>query len=427
MRFATIAVSLAVASCAPAAPCPAASPPPPPGATPMPPEAVQPVATPKAEDREKVAVLPFEDEELFRDERTSLRAQLAASIQKALPDHDIVPLVEVDAKIRPVSKSGARCAFDGTPVSRRASGNGWLTTSLMHVLGFKDQPEQLWVELSDWQGPKQTLAAPWDPKLDRVARYQRAMSVLAPLPGAGALGGLAGTFTPKGEVTVGELTLCQRHGFRDCVPETKLFTDRAQELAACFTGVDEERRMLIFDGAKRCEIEDLNDTTGLDGKREACLCAAFAKSAGATASKGRWRLALHYEAKDIVGKPRPEIRAVEASTNLHAEDDWHSMRHEEAGKSRYTSVRRLVVDNLDAARPALARCALPAGSLIMADVTLSEVGNVTESHVLSGAKTKRDSACVEKALSRGTFDCTNDGKPASLRVTLEWPKAAAGH
>jgi len=118
---------------------------------------------------------------------------------------------------------------------------------------------------------------------------------------------------------------------------------------------------------------------------------------------------------------------VEASTNLHAQDDWHSMRHEEGGKKRYTSVRRLVVDNLDASAPALARCSLPAGSLLVAELSLTEVGAVSESHVLSGTKNKRDAACVEKALARGAYACTNDGKPASLRVTLEWPKARAGH
>jgi hypothetical protein len=123
-------------------------------------------------ERAKVAVLPFEDDELFRDERRALRQKLAVALAQQLLDHDLVPLSEVDAKLVPVSKAGARCAYDGTPLARRASGHGWLTTALVHVSGFKNQPEALWVQLSDWQSVQTTLrgrgAQP------ALARYERA-------------------------------------------------------------------------------------------------------------------------------------------------------------------------------------------------------------------------------------------------------------
>lgn len=412
-------------ACAPAAPCPPSAP----AQAPLPPAAAPaltptPTPTPPTADaraaRDKVAVIPFEDDELFRDERKALREALALRLARLLPDHELVPLAEVDAKLRPIAKSGVRCAFDAEPLARRARNQGWLTTSLLHVSGFRDKPEELWVDLSNGRGPERTFGSLWDRKLARVARYQHAFASLALLPGAGLLGGLSGTFTPKGEVTVGELSLCQRHGFADCVPETKSLTDRAAELTACFAGVDEERRDVLFEG-KRCELENLDDLGGSDGKREACVCAALGQSAGVNASAGRWRLSLHYEAKDLVGKARPELRVLESSTNLHAEDDFHSLTRQENGKTVHSSVRRLTVDNLDQVRPALARCALGPASLLVAELDVSEHGTADAARVLTGAKDRRAGQCVEKALRAATFGCTSDGAPAKLRVSIEWP------
>ncbi len=368
-------------------------------------------------EREKIAVLPFQDEQLFRSERRALREKLAAALGKALRDYDLVPLTEVDAELRPIAKSGARCAFDGVPNQRRVSGKGWLTTELVHVSGFKEKGEELWVQVHGWQSLQLTLAAPWNPKLPRPERYEGAFSALKALPaGGGLLGGLGGRFMPRGEVKAGTLTLCQRAGFTDCAPGTKAFGDKAAEMAACFAGADHERRHVIFEGASRCELEDLDDTGGTGGKREACLCAAVAKSAGASATRGRSRLIVEHEAKELTGKPRPEIRVVQASTNLHSETDWRS-----SDRKDQPPVYRLEVDNVDSSAPALTRCALPAGSLVVADVSVSDAGTVQTARVLSGAKTKRDAACVEKALASGTYACTGDGKPATVRLALAWP------
>ena len=244
------------------------------------------------------------------------------------------------------------------------SGKGWLTTELVHVSGFEQKGEELWVQVNGWQSLELTLAAPWNPRLPRVQRYESAFASMKALPeGGGLLGGLGGRFTPRGEVRTGTLTLCQRTGFTDCAPETKAFGDQAAEIAACFAGADHERQHVIFEGASRCELEDLDDASGPGGKREACLCAAVTKSAGASASRGRSRLIVEHEAKDIAGKPRPEIRVVEASTNLHSDADWHS-----SGQKGQPPVYRLTVDNVDSVAPALARCALPAGSLVVAQV-----------------------------------------------------------
>ena len=418
--FGACAVLLA---CAPRAACPANAPPTA-AAVSLPTPPASPPLSPDGsakKERQKVAVLPIEDDDLFREERRALRAKLAARIASVLPTHDVVSLTAVDAKLEPISKAGARCAYEAVPAARRVSGQGWLTTDVIHVSGFKTEPERLWVQLSDWQTVKHTLTGGWDPKLERVQRYEQAVAALVPLPeGGGLLGGLGGRFVPRGEVTVGALTLCQRHGFHDCQPATKAFTDRASELSACFAGADDERVKLLFEGSARCELENLDDVKGAAGRREACLCAALSKSAGVTATQGRSQLVLHYEAKELVGKARPELRVVDASSNLHASDDWHTVERKVDGKSNYSSVRRLQVDNLDALAPSLARCGLAAGSLVVAELAVSEAGAVQKSRVITGAKNKRDSVCIDKALTAAAFACTGDGKPATVRLAISW-------
>lgn len=416
-RIALVPCCILLGSCVRPMPCPTTAP----ATTPAPSATLAgapPSPTrPAQKERERIAVLPFQDEQLFRSERRALREKLAAALGKALRDYELVPLAEVDAELRPVAKSGTRCAFDGVPNHRRVRGKGWLTTELVHVSGFEDKGEELWVQVNGWQSPELTLTAPWNPRLPRVERYESAFTSLRALPaGGGLLGGLGGRFTPRGEVRAGTLTLCQRVGFTDCAAETKAFSDQAAEMVACFAGVDHERQRVLFEGASRCELEDLDDTSGPAGKREACLCAAVAKSAGASATRGRSRLIIEHEAEDLAGKSRPEIRVVEASTNLDVDADWHS-----PDKEGQAPVRRLTVDNVDSVAPALARCALPAGSLILAEVSVSDAGTVQAARVLSGAKTKRDGACVEKALTAGAYACTSDGKPATVRLALAWP------
>ena len=45
-----------------------------------------------------VAVLPIEEDELFRAERAQLRASLAAALATRAPELSLVPFAEVDAK-----------------------------------------------------------------------------------------------------------------------------------------------------------------------------------------------------------------------------------------------------------------------------------------------------------------------------------------
>lgn len=417
MRIAALGIGLVLCSCVRPTPCPtapASSAAPAGSAGPAPAEPQR----PEQQERAKIAVLPFEDEQLFRVERRALRERLAAELARRVADYEVVPLAEVDAALRPIAKSGARCAYDGVPNHRRVSGKGWLTTELVHVSGFKEQKDELWVQINDWKAPVLTLAAPWDPKLARVQRYDAAFASLRVLPDyAAGLGGLGGRFVAQGEVKVGTLTLCQRSGFTNCAPGTQAFADRAAEMAACFAGADVASQRVIFEGASRCELEGLDDTTGPDGKREACLCAALGKSAGASASKGRSRLVISHEATDLTGKPRPELRVVDATTNLHSDADWYSSERKAA-----VPVYRLSVDNVDAPSPALARCALPAGSVVVAKVVVGDDGSVREARVLSGTKSKKDADCVGKALEGGAYACTGDGKPAALRLALVWPE-----
>jgi hypothetical protein len=146
---------------------------------------------------------------------------------------------------------------------------------------------------------------------------------------------------------------------------------------------------------------------------EACLCGALSSPPGPARARA---LATRpaFEAKDLLGKPRPEVRVVDASSNLHAEDDWHSLQREDKGKKTYSSVRRLTVDNVDALRPALTRCGIAGDTTLVAELWVSEAGVVQSARVVTGMKNKRDGACVEKALVSGAFSCTNDGKPATV-------------
>lgn len=415
----TLSGVLLFAACAPAAPIAPpifmASPPAP---------APAPAARPP-ERRPRLAVLPIEDDALFRAERALLRFELAGQLVRLAPDHEILPLPEVDAKLRPVSRAtGHRCAFEGAPAARRAHDEGWLTTEILHIAGLADGPgEALWVEL---RGSPRAIAvtfeAPWNSRLAPVDRYRAAFAALVRTEGGGLLGGLAGTGSYEGALREGPLTVCERRSFA-CDGGSVDWRDRAAEIAACFAGEDDVTEDVLVQGdagARWCEVEDLHATDGRRGAREACLCRALAASTAMTRRPGRRTVRVRHEAPDLAGKPRPELRVIESSTNVHAEDDWHSMRSITQGKPQYWSVRRLVVDNLDALAAPLARCAAPPGSVIVADLEIREDGVPLGGKVISGAPAPEVAACVENALTRGAFLCTNDGKPARVRVAMEW-------
>jgi hypothetical protein len=190
-------------------------------------------------------------------------------------------------------------------------------------------------------------------------------------------------------------------------------------VSKCFASADEAAETALVEGA-RCELEAVHDITSARGKREACVCTALSKSKAASARSGRRRISLSYEAPDIVGKARPQLRVIDAS-GLFAEHDWESIKSEVAGKAHYQSVRRLQVDNLDALAAPLARCAIKPGNQLTADLGVDPAGSVAAARVTAGSRSKAETDCLEKALNRGAFDCPRSSGAATLRVAIRYP------
>ncbi len=376
---------------------------------------------PPSADREKVAVLPLDDEELFRDERASLRQLLASELAKRATDLDVLPLAQVDAALRPVTKSGAMCAFAGSPLHRRARDQGWAPTDVIHVVGSQNKPEMLQVDIDGWTS-KVSYAAVWQWKLPHVDRYRAAFASLGrDTAEALMLGELSTRGNRKNALVNGGLSVCETRDFAKCAPATQSFSDAAPALAKCFGAADADEVHVLFDAA-RCEIANMASATGTDGQLETCLCAAIGKSAGAKAGTGRRVLSLEFQAADLLGKPRPALSVLEAPGNLFAESDQRSVAHTEGGKTTYTSLQRLAVDNLDALEAPLARCKLAPGAVVVAELTLAPTGAVSKVQLVSGAAAKKtDARCLETAFSHGAFACTGDGKEATLRIAASWP------
>jgi len=422
LASAALLASLA-AACGPPAPlCPTFVTTPIPVAVPGPPAAAPPTPT----ERPRVAVLPLDDEELFRAERAALRSELAARLAVLAPDQEIVPLAEVDAKLRPVSrKTGHACAYAGVPLTRRAEDEGFAVTDILHVAGLpkEGRGEALWVTVGGRHRSTITFEAPWNSKLGRVDRYRAAFSALVRNDGGGLLGGLGAYSDFKGALQEGPLVICERKSFFQCDPASIDWKDRAAEVTACFSGEDDVTTDLLLQGdasGRYCEIQNLDAREGREGAREACVCNALGGSSAFGKRPGRREVRVHYEAPDLAGKSRPELRVIESSTNLHVEDGWHTLRRMVDGKNQYRSVKRLEVENLDALAAPLARCALPLGSVIVADLDIREDGNVQSGTIVTGAPDAEAKACLEKALARGAFECTDDGNNARVRVAIDW-------
>lgn len=397
--------------------------PPPVAMTPpqMPPAAIAP---PAPAVPEKLAVLPIEDENLFRSERAILRFELAGHLARVARDRMIVPLAEVDAKIRPVSPaSGHICAFEGVSIERRARYKGWEHTRIMHVGGIEpDHNEQLWVEIVNGVTTVATYVGPWNSKAPRVDAYRGAFAALVRNDNVGALGGLGASGTDKGAAREGGVTVCEAKFFGACDANSIDWQDRTGALASCFSGVDDTSRELLIQGdiGPYCEMQNLDYADGREAKLEACLCKVLGTSTAMSKRPGRRTLRVRYEAPDLQGKPRPELRVVETSTNMDARDDWHSMSTVVGGKTQYDSVRRLEIDNIDVLAAPLARCVVPAGTLVLADLDIREDGYPVGAKVLTGGLDKPAQACIEQNLTHGSFDCTNDGKSAKVRIAIGW-------
>ena len=367
----------------------------------------------------KLAVLPIKDPELFRSERAQVRGELFQRMKGLATEYDLIPLSEVDTQLKAVNKAGQACAYDESPLSRRARNKNWRWTELMFVSGMKKRGSELWVRVHRYN-TSESFAAPWDRKLGRVPGYRAAFVALEKLaPDAGVLGGLGASGARKGEKTQGALKLCERKSFFECRKETESWLDVSKELTACFKGEDEREETALVEGT-RCELPKAQSTASNRGKREACLCAALTKSAGVKARTGRRRVSVSYEAPDIAGKLRPRLRVIDVS-GLFAEADWDSIKYEEGSKKRYRSVRRLQVDNLDALAAPLARCKVKPGSQLSAELSVDTTGKVSKAKLTSGAS-RAVKACAEKALSRGAFACPGDDKGATLRLAIRYPE-----
>lgn len=406
--------ALALVGCAsaPTGPCPA---PLPPVLVPMPMP-----ATSSARSTTKVAVLPLEEDELFRAERAQLRAGLAAALGRVAPELTVVPLADVDAKLAPVSrKTGARCAFEEAPIARATEREGWSRTSVFDVSAFEGRQAELWVVVNGFE-VHETFTAPWSADLDPIRRYEAAFASLRRDDAAGLLGGLGSR--PKYAAGSDGVSFCEGDSF-ECAPESKSWVDQSSAIARCFEGSDESSMKLLLDASTtpaRCEAANLDDVGGARGKREACLCDAARASSAIGRTPKRRRLAVAFQAPDISGKPRPTVRVVEATTNVFSDSEWTSV---DGGRS----VRRLAIDGDDGIAPAITRCAAAPGSLLVLDLTLDETGHVDG--VREAARTPPGSttmtpdalgSCVDKALRGVAFACTNDGKPAAVRLELAW-------
>jgi hypothetical protein len=366
----------------------------------------------------EVAVLPLEDVELFRDERAAIRVAMMQTLVRLAPNYHLVPLAEVDAKLRPVNKLGKRCAFEGEPRRRLADELGWSSTETMVVHGPKPEPTELWIRVQQRNEVRDTFIGPWSYPQPLAQRYLAAFAAMRRDDGnLGLLGGLAARGGDDKEARSGSVRLCElADAFHDCSELSSSWSDRLDSIPACFADTDHGVHRLLVDGTTspaRCEMANLHDTEGPLGQRETCLCTALVASSGVRAKAGRRRIRIEHRATDLQDRTRPELRVLDATTNLHAEDDWHQ------------GVRRLVVDNLDALAYPLARCRASAGTVISADLEVTPGGRVSSSRVTSGSVNQALTTCVGDALGGGAFTCTSNDEPAKLRLAITWPKPSS--
>ncbi len=212
--------------------------------------------------------------------------------------------------------------------------------------------------------------------------------------------------------------MCEERSIGVCAPETEALRSQAGALTKCFAGSDEAADDFLVEPGV-CEIAGLDLLSERDRALEACVCPALLQSV----ASGRHTIALHFEAADVAGKRRPELRVLESSHNLAPRAEWRSFDVKSGGKTSHFSVHRLEVDNLDAPRAALARCQMKPGSVVVAELSVSPAGELSSARVLStGGIAKAGERCVLDALRRSAFDCTGDGQPAKLSVAVMWPE-----
>jgi hypothetical protein len=171
-----------------------------------------------AQTLDPIAVLPIEDDQLFRGERAELRAELARVITARVPERRMLPVSEVDARLRPVTKRGVRCAYESVDARREASEAGWLSTELIQVSSTRGERTELWVDLSRFAKSEIVLKSAWDEQLSLMQRYRTAFANLVRARDASLLlAGLSASGSRANRVSVssklGRLTLCEGRAF----------------------------------------------------------------------------------------------------------------------------------------------------------------------------------------------------------------------
>lgn len=388
-----------------------------PAQTAVPPAAAEPVVD-KTYYR-KLVVLPLEDDDLFRQERDSVRKKLHAAVSRVARDKfEVLSLAAVDTEVTRISRvSKKRCAYEHASLRERAEDLGYLsvTTTVVSSIDGKKGAE-LWVEAQHRHGDSFTWKGPWDYKLSLLERYDTAFAKLERDDAGGVLGILGSASSRVQDASHG-VSFCESGPFQ-CSPETSAWTDISAPMAECFGGRASSRIGLLLEpgAAPRCEIDDLDSPSETSAALETCVCKAVTGSARMKRLPKRTSLDIEYEAKEIAGKPRPFLAVVDATSNLRTDEESFA----ESSTVRRTS---LSLDGLKDIAPALARCA-PAKQTVLVEVELEDTGKVSKAKVASGAAGGA-AACIEKQVSAGGFDCTEDGKPATFQLAIRWPSPGA--
>lgn len=387
----------------------------PPTAAPAPPP-----AAPK--ERVEVAVLPIEDDEVFRAERVALRDQLGARMVALAPHLTLVPRAAVDEALRPLSKSGKPCANPTVEPEKVVQDRGWAYTDIQTVFGSEAKGAELWIKVLRWEQEHAGFTAPF-PNGDAAAAYASAFSRLVPQSEqwGGLLGALSGA--PRVALDGGTLSACEKQSLFQCAPSTAQWADQKAAFSACFAGADEGREVLLFesqsDRMTRCELAAYERPEPAEAAREACLCNAAAASSALKAASGRRRLELAYLAPSLVGLPRPAVHFSRLSPSLRHRLGSYYPPEAEQKKGR-VPLTYLETAGRWELETSLARCA-PKGGAGHSTLTLSltETGSVAEATLL-GASGAKEGECAVNVARKARFTCPTDGKAALADVTVRW-------
>lgn len=378
-------------------------------------------APPAKTETDPVAILPIEDDDLFRAERAALRGELLSAVAKKAPELRLMPLADVDAALRPVTKSGQRCAFDRSKNATRAKRADLRWVDVEHV--FFDKHEELWVVGHEpWNAsPFVALVAPWSGKMGLVDHYRTAFAALERKPAAAdGLAAILGRISRRGGVSKSGLELCEAAGFQDCSAETQSLAGAAETAARCFEGSLETSETLLVEGPT-CELADLDDMQGARAKLEACVCGALAS---AMQNGKRRKISLHYQSPETSSRAEPEVRVVEVKTNLPVEEDWHSPASKAGDASGDRAVYRLGVEGLEELSEPLSRCNAKKSEILVADLDLAPSGSIERVRFVVGSSDKSLEACASKALTGRGFECTSDNLSSHARVVVTFDAPA---